>query len=354
MQQGNTIEAFEALKEYMRANHNAKIVSGGREILKRCHLCGDSHDHSSAHMYIGVKNDVILYNCFKCNSGGVVDSKFLRNIGCYDTLLIELCESQISKYERSHPTRSGALKSVLTNEMFIPNTNNEFAEKKLQYLSNRLGYNFSYADCVRYKIVLNLKDFLNQNEIFSYSRDERVMDDIDRFFIGFISMNQSYVILRRLVPEGKLNKYIDYRYLDYNIFGDNSRYSDAIQGGTKFYTIPTKVDVLQPVEIHIAEGVFDILSIYLTYGQNTNGIFGAVCGKSYMSLVTHLMALTGLTGFTLHIYPDNDVADNAVRQMAYYLSQFQISTYVHRNIYEGQKDFGVHPSLINKHSIKIM
>ena len=76
----NSSEAFEALKVYMKENHNAKIVSGGREILKRCHICGDSRDHTDAHMYIGFKDGVILYNCFKCNEKGIVDGKFMRDL----------------------------------------------------------------------------------------------------------------------------------------------------------------------------------------------------------------------------------------------------------------------------------
>ena len=44
MTNDRTSEAFEALKQYLIDNHNAKIVSGGREILKRCHICGDSRD----------------------------------------------------------------------------------------------------------------------------------------------------------------------------------------------------------------------------------------------------------------------------------------------------------------------
>ena len=51
----NSSEAFEALKVYMRENHNAKIVSCGREILKRCHICGDSRDPTDAHMQIHIQ-----------------------------------------------------------------------------------------------------------------------------------------------------------------------------------------------------------------------------------------------------------------------------------------------------------
>ena len=50
MPQNNTSEAFEALKECMVNNYHARIVSGGKEILKRCHFCGDSSDPSNTQM----------------------------------------------------------------------------------------------------------------------------------------------------------------------------------------------------------------------------------------------------------------------------------------------------------------
>lgn len=42
----NTSEAFESLKAYLIQNFNAKPASGGKEIIKRCHFCGDSRDPS--------------------------------------------------------------------------------------------------------------------------------------------------------------------------------------------------------------------------------------------------------------------------------------------------------------------
>ena len=58
--QQNTSEAFEILKQYLIDNYNAKVASGGREIIKRCHICGDSRDLSDAHMYIGMRNGIIV------------------------------------------------------------------------------------------------------------------------------------------------------------------------------------------------------------------------------------------------------------------------------------------------------
>ena len=335
-------EAYEALKVYMKDNHNAKIVSGGREILKRCHICGDSRDPTDAHMYIGFKDGVILYNCFKCNEKGIVDGKFMRDLGCYDPSIITLCQEQNSNSANSTRTQSGQLRHVNARTLQFPVSNNEFAQKKLDYFNRRLGLRFDYSDLVANKIVLNLKEFLLFNGITRFTRNEELMDLLDKFFIGFLSCDNRYIILRRLVPEGKLPQYIDTRYVNYNIFGSNN--------GNKFFIIPAMIDVLRPISIHIAEGVFDVLSIYHNLHKlngYSNAIYAAVCGKNYMSLIEFLIMSHGFITFDLHLYPDADIDDREMVNIKNNLRAFNIRIFIHRNRYPGEKDYGVSMDRIN-------
>ena len=327
-------EAFEVLKEYMKENFNAKIVSGGKEILKRCHLCGDSRDPSDAHMYIGVRNQNIVYNCFKCNSGGIVDRRFLRDMGCYDMNIITLCHNQ--NVRSDDYKRSCYISGNLTRNMVIPVSSNEFAIKKLHYISERFGFAFNSFDAVKFKIILNLKDFLYTNHIERFTRHPDLVDLIDKFFIGFLSIDNRYVIMRRLIPEGKLPEYIDHRYLNYDIFGDK------YDGGLKYYAIPNYVNVSMPMEIHIAEGAFDILSIYFHVAPlGSNAIFASVSGKSYASLVRYFIVNHGLVGFDLHLYPDSDISMNQMLMIKEDIKPFQIRVFIHRNLSQGEKDYGV-------------
>ena len=335
MSYNKSSEAFEALKNYMRENHKAKLVAGGKEILKRCHFCGDSRDPSSAHMYIGMRDNAIVYNCFKCNSSGLVDGKFLRDMGCYDTNIMYLCQEQNKKASNSNSSRSGSIRSIKSRVLNIPLSNNEYALKKLQYISNRLGHQFTAYDAARFKVILNLKDFLNFNNITQYTRKPDMVDLIDKFFIGFLSIDNRYVLLRRLVPEGKLPKFIDYRYINYNIFSSDN-------DGIKYYAIPTIIDLTKPLDIHIAEGAFDIVSIYMhTAPLGTNGIFAAIGGKSYLSLVRYFIVNYGFTGFNLHLYPDADIDIDQMVRIKEDISCFNIKIFIHRNNFPGEKDFGV-------------
>ena len=342
---GNINEAFEALKEYLILNNNAKTASGGREIVKRCHICGDSRDHTDAHMYIGVRDNVIVYNCFKCAAKGVVDAKFLHDIDCYDQNIIYLCQSQNVAARDSKQYSSGSLMRYNPKSLLFPISTNDFAAKKISYIQNRLGIQMDQSSISKFKIVLNLKEFLSFNGIDKYTRDPNMVDLIDKFFVGFLSMDNRYVILRRLVPEGKLPEYIDTRYVIYNIFGVNS--------SSKFYVIPTEINTLAPISIHIAEGVFDIISIYSNLPRFENSIYGAISGNSYSSFINYIMMTYGLTSFDLHIYPDADVSDYNMNKIKQNLSIFNIRIFIHRNGYQNEKDYGVRKDRIIDNIIRI-
>lgn len=335
-------EAFEALKEYLVKEFNAKIASGGKEVVKRCHFCGDSRDPSERHLYIGMNNGFIKYNCFKCNAGGTVDAKFLRDLDCYDTGLINLCVEQNKKILESNQSKSGSLSNLYyLKNIVIPLSNNEFAIKKLNYISNRMGHVFTTHDAARFKIILNLKDFLDINGITKYTRHTELINLIDKYFIGFLSMDNRYIIMRRLIPEGKLPEQIDTRYLNYNITG-------CTNNATKHYVIPGNIDLNQPLDIHIAEGGFDILSIYLHVAPiGSNAIYAAIGGKSYLNLVKFFIMNYGFIGFNLHLYPDSDVDFKDIQKIKYEIAPFNIQCFIHRNMSEGQKDYGVSMDLIN-------
>ncbi len=148
-------------------------------------------------------------------------------------------------------------------------------------------------------------------------------------------MDNRYVILRRLVPEGKVSKYIDFRFVNYGIFTtkDNSM---------KYYMIPSIINPSYPVDIHIAEGAFDILSIYLHVAPiGGNAVYAAICGNSYASLVKFLVSNYGFMAFNLHLYPDKDIGNKEMEVIASLIEPYNAHVFVHRNSVEGEKDFGV-------------
>lgn len=331
----STNEAFESLKVFMVENYGAKLASGGKEITKRCHICGDSRDRTARHMYIGLnKQGVLVYNCFKCGASGLVDGAFFRSLNCFNVDMIQICNEN-NKKSVSYQEQSTKRKFIKNRTPILSYRDAPETAKKVEYISNRLGYNFSLQDLARFKIILNLYDYINANTVGTLTRNKDMCDLIDKFFIGFLSLDNAYINMRRLVPENKLPKFIDERYINYNIYGfqDNSR---------RYYVIPTQINTCQKVKIHIAEGVFDILGVYLnTDSDKANSIFAAIGGKSYMSLTKFFMLEYGFMNFELHIYVDNDVDNFEIQKIANLVKPIGVEIFMHRNLFQGEKDYGV-------------
>ena len=62
-----------------------------------------------------------------------------------------------------------------------------------------------------------------------------------------------------------------------------------------------------------------------------------------------------LLNLDIHIYIDNDIESHIIPNIVKYIRQLPImGLYVHRNIKNGEKDFGVDISRINEEIIKII
>lgn len=318
---------------------NVKIASGGTELIVRCNYCGDSKDIKHAHMYISVPrsdSELSYYHCKKCPSHGIVDVDFLRNIGCDDTNLLV----DVSKHN-SDVFNTPVYKSLKQLDIYPLNIsyirNNVLNQAKLEYINQRIGSNFSIADLPSLKIFLNLYDIINSNNL-ELTRYQSICDDLDKWFIGFISYDNSYASLRKITNR-ELNKSINKRYINYTLV-------NKINDAKNYYIIPTAIDILnpEPVKIHLAEGQFDILSIFynLNNCNRNQNIYIACSGKSYVQALQFILLETGIVNCEIHYYPDKDVTDDdffysVLRKIQ--LLPFNI--FIHRNIYENEKDYGV-------------
>ena len=325
---------------------DARYASGKTEIVLRCRYCGDSvKDPRAAHFYIkNIDGQPHLYNCFKCGEKGIFSAKTLRDFSVYDTEAAVALETY-NKSVMSNPQ----YKSLMRNKTYkVYNnfiSNNELTHAKINYINRRLGINLTIEDCLRLKIVPNLHDLLNANYISKFTRHPNIVQEFTNSFIGFLSIDNSFVVLRNL-RSGKVYKGIDKRYQNYNIFG-------KLENAKRFYTIPTQVNTLDPtpIHIHIAEGVFDILSIYFNLRNQANyqNIYSTIGGNQYLNQVKTFLTEYGLFNSIFHLYIDNDVPEYKINIVEKTLRPLKIPLYIHWNEYTGEKDFGVKPSNIIEH-----
>ena len=326
----------------------ASVVSGGKNINCRCFNCPDSKNPNSKHFYISIpqsEGEPSLYYCHKCHCSGVVTYKTLIEWNIYD----DNVAVEIINHNKKIDPRSKYIDRTHYALRCSHTTANNISQYKLNYINNRLGTSFSYEELRRLKIILNLEDLLRDNNIKDLTRNPNIVDQLDINFLGFLSIDNAFLNMRRVCDEGLVYKGIDKRYINYKIF-------DKFDTSERFYTIPSTVNLLVPrVKINIAEGPFDILSVYKNVRQEEPGIYTSIAGSNYMGLVLYFLQTYKIPNAEFHIYPDNDKYGSRrnMQYIANYLKPMMMPVYLHRNMYPGEKDFGVSRQRIHE-SIEIL
>ncbi|MGL5330906.1 MAG: hypothetical protein ACRDD7_16705 [Peptostreptococcaceae bacterium] len=340
----------ENFKEKLLNIPTARLVSGGKEVLMRCRYCQDSRDPKSAHMYISipVNGNLSFHNCFKCHTKGIVTHEKLIQWGIYDpSILVDIgiYNKESLKLDKNRKFKDKDVYKI--NNSFI--SQNELSEAKLRYINRRLGLSLDYSDLLSKKVILNLNDLLSTNKIDKLTRDRRIIEQLDTSFIGFISYDNAFINMRNLTP-GKVDKSIDRRYINYNIF-------EKFDNTQRYYTLPTNIDLYNPerIKIHIAEGPFDILSIYYNLRKDDNNcIYSSILGSGYINIIKHFINTLKLVNIEIHIYIDADVSYYVINEIKEICYVFQIPFYLHRNMMQGEKDFGVSIDKINEQIERVM
>lgn len=328
----------EDFRNYLKENLKpwARDAGGYKEILTRCPYCPDSKDYNKGHFYISIPKDdeLPVYDCKKCPAHGVVTPTKLLEWGVTDVnFLTELTSynKRVSGLSKNRMFRDNITFRV--NHSYI--TDDKLSRYKLGYINKRLGVNLTLDDCKRLKIVLNLFDLFKVNKL-QYTRNESIMEQLDYNFMGFLSIDNAFVNLRNLEITKDIYEGINRRYINYNLFGkyDNSQ---------RFYTLPGEINLYDNVTLHIAEGSFDILSIYLNLPHNHTGndIFTSIGGNGYKGVIKYFITQMKLPKITVHIYADNDVERYKIVDVYRSLYPFCKTVYLHRNTFPGEKDFGV-------------
>jgi hypothetical protein len=327
---------------------SARSASGGREINCRCFYCPDSRNPKHAHFYIKIpqtNEESSTYYCQLCGERGFVDHTKLLEWGVWDdNIALDLIEHNKNVKSVNKDSKLSVYK--LSNRYV---RDEDVSRIKLDYINDRIGTSYTYDDLFKLKIALNLRDLLDTNHVNDLTRNPNIVDQLDLNFLGFISIDNAFLNMRRVCNEGLVHKSIDKRYINYNIF-------NKFDTSHRFYTIPTSVDLSKiPVNIHIAEGPFDILSIYENVRHREPGIYTSIGGSNYIGIVYYFLITFKIPIAVIHIYPDNDNIGNN-RKMEYIhrkLKDIGIQVIMHRNMYPGEKDFGVRPDHIDEKIINI-
>lgn len=328
------------LQEYFKSLY-PDVKGSGIQFRTRCILCGDSRKDPNK-MRLGIKVDPdnidepVLYRCFNCNRTGVLTNQMLKEIGnAGSTTISKINVDAINNsiMDNGGNTKINRYRNNRTVKVTIPPLKREDKEiRKAKYVFDRLGKIIDPQEFPGIKIIWSLNDFLVVNNIEPNGEYNWLLD---KDYVGFLSVNNDFIIFRDITETHKM------RYVKYNIFGfyDNSQC---------FYSIPGRVDLLSPNDIHIkiAEGPFDILSILYNVenGNKDNTIYVASSNGDFYTPLLHYFQ-KGLVGSNIHIdiYKDNDSKLNykiLKKRLKTYTTSMQNIT-IYYNGFQNEKDFGV-------------
>lgn len=316
----------------------------------KCPYCNDdSPRHGHFCLKIDIDSDEpVLYHCLKCSQGGILNRNVLSDLNVY---LPQHLDAQMRKSNKIY-----ARKNNLTNISVMPFEIPEvcqimpipIAESKIDYINKRLGTKISLADAAKYRIIVSIKDFMAENKIQEIpGMSDNYIKYLDMNYVGFLSLNKNHIVFRRIndakyvVAKGEGTKQPP-RYMKVVIDRNNLDENN-------FYTMPTAFDIMgtDPVNVHISEGVFDIMSVAL-HGLATTpepNMFFAVCGFGYAGVIRNVIKMGVCPHINLVIYADNDKSDSEIKRMIL-PKKLGIIEYVDtltivRNSWENEKDFGV-------------
>lgn len=322
--------------------------SGDKEITFRCPFCGDSKKDKTKtrfNVFMAFTEDKPpVYQCFNNNCGakGVLTVELLKDLQINNFSLMNMHNIHMSSMKKSVRKRvfMEGMKVDLTIPMPIMN---EITAHKIAYFNERMGLELTGKDLLKYKIVINLYDFLQRNRIEVRTRKKYITDALDKGYFGFLSADNNYLIMRNTT--NKIDNILK-RYINYNVLGneDNAR---------KFYIMPNSVDIMRDIDIYITEGIMDIIGVYnhIMNRDDKDKIYVAACGASMESIIRHLLRL-GFIHVNLHIFSDDDVKADEYRKLKKKLKgKFSGDMTVYYN--KIKKDFGVRKEEINTYKILI-
>lgn len=257
----------------------------------RCPYCGDSDkDLSHTHCYIKCSqepDEPLLWKCFLCNRKGSVNMDFLKKLGIKDKDAFELTSA--STFNKiSHKEYEEAKADMGTVRMDSP---------QVKYVNSRLGAEFDKTDFERFRIVWS------QEALAKTISNQKIINTLpsNRNTISFLTEDNSLLLTRTFEETSNGSQW----------------HKTRIKPGIQFYTIRSTFNLFTSdlIYVNIAEGIFDILSVYKNFTNSENSAYIASLGSDYTAALDNMIH-RGLIGknVVVNVYMDNGIDEKRLRQ----------------------------------------
>lgn len=325
---------------------NSQFAAGKKELVLRCPYCGHTSSAGKKHMYIGLSKDKpYMFNCFKCEAGGLVNRTFLNLLDIRDEELIQAIDihNKEMRLSRGNSYSSNRIREPqVAYDAF--EVNYDIYPDKVNYINSRLGTNLSVSEMMNMKIIFDFSFFKRQ--IMRYlGATESDFERIQRDYVGFLSVNNTSLSMRCIRQTDSKYRYLICKLDDRDIYN-------------KAFCIPSSIPYTSDrIMVHIAEGQFDIISIYNNMTNRSTGIYFAAAGNKYSAILKYILS-KGIMYMDIHLYFDNDQAGEiAKRQIEYFIKNniaFFRGSRVFAHVNQADKDYGVSIDKIQDFCIQII
>ncbi len=290
----------------------------GQEYVCTCPFCG-----KRKHCYVVfdlVGDKPLLFNCFRCNTSGIVNQKFLEYFGLENMKIPKT--KTLRKIDIANAISS-------TNKVVMFNINNIKKIKLFRdYIKYRVNVEATVDEMIQFQLLtepnLYAREYLGENY------DDNWFDTSVWFKLDNGNMHG-----RSLVSDEQ--RWIKFKSRRINTVGT--------------YSIKNSFDIESDITICICEGIFDCIGLYYYYHYKEidgNFVFIATLGKNYEVGIKNAIK-KGIFGdsVNIRIYKDSDV-DNV------WVNREYIPLFKSISIWENTKahDYGVHIEDIDAKKIK--
>lgn len=250
------LDAIDMLLEFMYRELGTPRNDNPWKLLRGDRICTECRRHRRSTLYMLVdETSPLIFHCFRaaCGKAEVVTEEHLRQLGFnHDEAIKLLLSKELVKSVRTLNFKNHHL--VIRDR--------DLTEEQLQYISKRLGYTPSTEELSTFRLIPNIKQTIEDNQLINYNPSikeiyDRLSDQ--KTMITFANENYDTFSSRSITSnfKGMLSINKEHKFNGYSLKNTDD---DNVEN------------------IIIAEGVFDILNIKKYFAVIPNSIYIASCG----------------------------------------------------------------------------
>ena len=318
----------------------SKPASGGSELVVRCPFCGDSTKSNNPHMYIGIDEVPIKFDCKKCEAGGLFTPGALSKLGIYNGEVMQFVKNQIPVNRTTRVLSDSGAYIQVSDYDVIPKELKDH-KSKIDYLSSRTGLDFSKKSTIKkYRVIFSIKDFHTKNKIKYQPDNKDMVNELDANYVGFLSHDKRSIQFRYA------NDSSSKRYYFYPLFEERKPF---------LYLPAQQIDILAPKpKICLTEGPIGAIVVRSQFYPDdaVDVIVGSALSlgtikRGFLSIVEK----TAYVGAEVRIYSDPEVEVTKYKKMFNIFTKSFDFKIIYNQV-KGGKDFnnyqnGFEPKIYN-------